>query len=162
MFDFESNYDSEDDSTESDSEDDFSGRVGPLTPFMGDHLNNHHVAVAPRDPSWGNTDSPVASLLGTLADPGDGFLILTENTPLSDICSHFESDSDSDDDFAETAELLPTFLLPVETTLQSKDQSEDDSIGRVDPLLQVMGNHVDNTACGPAVGRPPRREGDRP
>ena len=105
-------------------------------------------------------DSSVfGSPLGTSS--GDGFIILTENTPFFDTSSDFESDSDFDDDFTETAESLPTFHLP-ETTLQFKYHSEDDSIGSADPLLQFMGNQVDNTACRPAVGRPPRREGDRP
>ena len=93
-------------------------------------MNNHRMAIVPRDSSWGNTDSPVAT------HPGDGFIILTENNPLSDICSDFESDSNSDDDFAETAELSPTFLLPEATSLQFKDHSEDDFIRRVDPLMQ--------------------------
>ena len=149
-----SDYDSDDDSAESDSEDDFSGRVDPLMPFMGDHMNNHLG-----DGSTTLSENIFSCPLGT--NSGDGFIIFTENTPFSDTSADFESDSDFDDDLTETAESLPTFLLP-ETTLQSNYQSEDDSIGRADPLLQFMGNQVDNTACRPAVGRPPRREGDRP
>ena len=161
-----SDYDSDDDSAESDSEDDFSGRVDPLMPFMGDHMNNHlgdgstTLSETIFSSDLCQRDSSVfGSPMGT--NSGDGFIIFTENTPFSDTSSDFESDSDFDDDLTETAESLPTFLLP-ETTLQSNYQTEDDSIGRADPLLQFTGNQVDNTACRPAVGRPPRREGDRP